>query len=97
MTEHLQPIDLDTRPDLQRVIDQVATTRQARRLQRNGEDVAIISPAPSAKRTRSRGRPLTGDDPLFGLIGIGHSDSAGDISANKHAYLAEGYRKRHHR
>jgi hypothetical protein len=31
---------------------------------------------------------VTGDAPLFQAIGIGHSGK-GDISANKHAYLAE--------
>jgi hypothetical protein len=33
-------------------------------------------------------------DPLWNLVGIGHS-GLGDVSANKHQYLAEGYL--HHR
>jgi hypothetical protein len=35
---------------------------------------------------------LTTDDPLFDLIGIGHSGGPGDVSANKQRYLAEAYR-----
>ena|SRR5437762_11961845 len=46
----------------------------------------------SLKRDRRRhGKPIAADDPLSRLIGIGRSDGPGDISANKHRYLAEAY------
>jgi hypothetical protein len=44
---------------------------------------------PVAKRS-VRGKPTSADDPLWKLVGIGHSGK-GDISANKHQYLADAY------
>jgi hypothetical protein len=44
---------------------------------------------PVAKRS-VRGTPTSADDPLWKLVGIGHSGK-GDISENKHKYLAEAY------
>jgi hypothetical protein len=35
---------------------------------------------------------LSKDDPLFGLIGIGHSGIPGGVSGKKHEYLARAYR-----
>ncbi|MGD9892089.1 MAG: DUF433 domain-containing protein [Dehalococcoidia bacterium] len=40
-------------------------------------------------RSRRGRRVLSADDPMFDLVGIGHSDGPGDVSANKHRYLAE--------
>jgi excisionase family DNA binding protein len=51
-----------------------------------------VEPSQSSNKNRQRrGKPITADDPLFRLIGIGSSDGSGDISANKHKYLAEAY------
>ncbi|HZC00327.1 MAG TPA: hypothetical protein VE844_02885, partial [Gammaproteobacteria bacterium] len=59
-------------------------------LQQDSEDVALLTPiTPVAKRS-VRGKPTTADDPLWKLIGIGHSGK-GDVSENKHKYLAEAY------
>lgn len=35
------------------------------------------------------GRPITEDDPLWRLVGIGESDGSNDVASNKHKYLAE--------
>src|ERR1700730_1815404 len=53
-------------------------------------DPVEASRSPTKSR-RGRGKPITADDPLFRLIGIGRSEGAGDVSANKHKYLAEAY------
>ena len=93
MTEQLQPIDLNTRPDLLAVVDEVVTTRHPRQLQRNGENVAEINPvAQRRRRSPSKARPVTRDDPLFGLIGIGNSGGS-NVAQHKHEYLAEAYRE----
>ena len=44
--------------------------------------------AQRATRHRRREQPLTTDDSLFRLIGLGQSATS-DVSANKHHYLAE--------
>jgi uncharacterized protein (DUF433 family) len=49
-----------------------------------------VSPKPPKKRSQAKAQPVTSDDALFRLIGIGHSGK-GDISENKHKYLAEAY------
>lgn len=55
-------------------------------------DRAVLTPAsPTARRRR---RVLRADDPLFDLVGIGRSGGPGDVSANKHRYLAEAARAR---
>src|SRR3990172_4171341 len=38
-----------------------------------------------------RGGVFTKEDPLWRLVGIGHSEGPGDVSENKHKYLAEAY------
>src|SRR5262252_1853250 len=45
-----------------------------------------VSPSLPKKRTKTRGKPVNADDPLWKLVGIGHSGK-GDISANTHKYL----------
>lgn len=88
-------IDITTIPELVDLVDEVRRTRQPRILRRGKEDVALLTPLPAAaapKRRRARDRVLTADDPMFDLIGIGSSGGAGDVSANKHRYLAEAYR-----
>ena len=58
----------------------------------------MLVPVSKAKiriRKRSqRVRPVTRDDSLFRLIGIGKSDIGGDGSERKHEILARAYRPR---
>ena len=92
MANESQPIDITTIPELAHLVDEVQRTRRSRVIRRADEVVAVLSPvAPAPKKRRTRGRVLTEDDPLFALIGIGHSGGPGDVSANKHRYLAEAY------
>jgi len=60
------------------------------------EDLARLTeldaaPLPAPKR-RGRAQPVTEDDALFELIGIGDSGIPGGVSGKKHAYLARSYR-----
>ena len=92
MAERFQPIDLSSGPDLLRLVDEVVTTRKALRLQRDGQDVAVINPArPFAGRMRRRQIPLNHDDALWGIVGLIADDGPADVSSNKHRYLAEAY------
>jgi hypothetical protein len=53
-------------------------------------DVAELTPLKPRVKRSVRGKPVTADDPLWKLVGIGHSVK-GDISENKHKYLVEAY------
>ncbi len=85
MARELEPIDISHTPELLRLAEDVQRTRRPRLLRRDTEDLVVVSPAPQPRRPR--GRVLTEDDPLFGLIGIGDSGIPGGISANKHEAL----------
>src|SRR5688572_1891509 len=76
---------LATHPDLTRD-DVQACLAYAKDLV-TGEEVF---PQPPKKRSQTKAQPVTSEDARFRLIGIGHSGK-GDISANKHQYLAEAY------
>jgi hypothetical protein len=94
MTEQLQPIDLNTRPDLLPVVEEVEATRTPRHLQRNGQDVVVLQPA-KPERRRSRHKQFSLDDSLFNIVGMARSEGPGDVATNHDKYLAEAYLNRH--
>jgi excisionase family DNA binding protein len=49
------------------------------------------APVRRASRSRLKGRPMTPDDPLFGLIGIVNDPGSAWVSEDKHRALAEAY------
>ena len=91
MAHELEPFDISDTSDFLRLAEEVHRTRTPRLVRRDNEDLVVVSPAPRAVKRRKT-RPLTEDDPLFGLVGIGRSGGSGDVSTNKHQYLAEAYR-----
>jgi hypothetical protein len=50
----------------------------------------MLTPITPVVKRSVRGKPTSADDPLWKLVGIGHSGK-GDISENTHQYLAEAY------
>lgn len=76
-------VDIRGRSGLVRQAEPARTSGEARILRRNGEDNAALTPSP---------RPVTRDDALFRLIGIGKSGIPGGVSEKKHTLLAEAYR-----
>jgi hypothetical protein len=86
----LKRTDISNIPELPIMAQEVRSTNEPRILQQESKDLAMHTPIkPMAKRS-VRGKPTTADDPLWKLIGIGHSGK-GDISENTHQYLAEAY------
>jgi hypothetical protein len=83
-------IDISRIPELLHLAHEVRSTNEPRILQQDSEDVAMLTPITPVAKRRVRGKPTSADDPLWKLIGIGHSGK-GDISENKHKYLAEAY------
>ena len=90
MAKEPKHIDISHIPELQKLVHEVRQTNEPTILREEREDVAKLTPIkPKAKRG-ARGKPTTADDPLWNLVGLGHSGK-GDVSANKHTYLAEAY------
>ena len=90
MAKEPRHIDISSIPELQKLVHEVRQTNEPTILREEHEDVAKLTPLKPAAKKRVRSKPTTADDPLWKLVGIGHSGK-GDVSANKHTYLAEAY------
>jgi hypothetical protein len=90
MTQERIPVDISNEPSLMRLAREAMDHGISFVLQDGDEDVAILSPA---RKTRKRGaRPLTEDDPLFRLVGMGRSGVPGGVSGKKHEALLRAKR-----
>lgn len=94
MTKGLKRIDISAIPELLSIATEVRRTNEPRILKQDSEDLAILAPIKPPSTRNTRGKPVTKDDPLWNLVGIGHS-GRDDISTNKHKYLAEAYLRHH--
>jgi hypothetical protein len=90
MAKETKHIDVSRIPALVKLAQEVRSTNEPAVLQQEREDLAMLTPIKPVAKRSVRGKPTSGDDPLWKLVGIGHSGS-GDISENKHQYLAEAY------
>ena len=90
MAKEPRHIDISSIPELQKLVHEVQQTNEPAILREEREDVAKLTPLKPAAKKRVRSKPTTADDPLWKLVGIGHSGK-GDVSANKHTYLADAY------
>jgi hypothetical protein len=92
MAEELRSIDVSEAPDLLALAEEVKRSGVPRLLRTDQEELAILVPVPKATKKRSRrARPLTREDSLFRLIGIGASETESDASERKHEILARAY------
>lgn len=89
MPQRPEPLEVGGSPDLLKLAEEVQRTGAPRLLQRDGEDIAVISPAKRARSRRAGAMRL--DDPFLTLVGVGHSVIPGAVSENKHEYLAKAY------
>jgi hypothetical protein len=85
-------IDISRIPELLHMAQEVRRTNESRILQQEREDLAILSPILPKKQSKTKAQPVTSDDALFRLIGIGKSGIPGGVSGKKHEYLARDYR-----
>src|SRR5215210_4689494 len=90
--KELKPVDVTTTPELLRLAREVARSGVPVMLKTDQEDLAVLTPAAKPKLRSGRAKPLTEDDPLFSLIGIGRSETPGGMSDRKHEALARAYR-----
>jgi hypothetical protein len=85
-------IDITNLPELARIAQEVRDTNEPCILRQGDEDLAVLMPARSTKKKRRRTQPVTHDDAIFRLVGIGRSGIPGGVSDKKHEYLARAYR-----
>src|SRR5215213_5528636 len=90
--KELKPVDITSTPEVLRLAQEVARSGVPLMLRTDQEDLAVLTPAAKPKRRSGRAKPVTKDDPLFSLIGIGRSQTPGGMSARKHEALARAYR-----
>ena len=90
MAKEPRHIDISRIPELPKLVQEVRQTNEPSILREESEDVAMLTPLKPVTKRGVRSKPTTADDPLWKLVGIGHSGK-GDISANKHKYLADAY------
>lgn len=95
MPEQLQAINIADVPALRELVAEVTRTRKRRSPSVDGEDVTLILEPSKPRRSPSRARPVTRDDALYHLVGIGKSDTPSNAAEHKHEALAEAYRKLH--
>jgi hypothetical protein len=94
MAKEPKRIDISRIPELLSMAQEVRATNKPAVLQQESEDLALLSPVRPKKRSKTTAQPVTSDDALFRLIGIGKSGIPGGISGKKHEYLARAYRPR---
>ena len=94
MAKEPRHINISSIPELLKLVQEVRSTNEPSILRQESEDVALLSPVPAKKRAKIKAKPVTGDDALFRLIGIGRSGIPGGVSGKKPEYLARAYRPR---
>ena len=87
-------IDISNIPELLSIAQEVRSTNESAVLQQESEDLALLSPILPKKRSQTKAQPVTSDDALFRLIGLGKSGIPGGVSGKRHEYLARAYRPR---
>jgi len=105
MEAKVKRTEVSNLPDALHLAEEVQKTKQAQILEREGHELAILSPIlPRSTRTRRAGgarKAANPNDWLLRLIGIADdsesADGPTDVSSNKYKYLAEAlYSKSHH-
>jgi hypothetical protein len=97
MEAKVKRTEVSNLPDALRLAEEVQKTQQAQILERDGHELAILSPilprSTRTRRARAAQKATNPNDWLLRLIGIaddsGSPDGPTDVSSNKHEYLAE--------
>jgi hypothetical protein len=92
--EH-EPVEIDDKPELRRLVEDVEATGRPRVLCRNGKAVAIVRPLADEDEEPGDHRTTSEDDPLWRIVGAVTSGSPSDVARNKYKYLAEAYADNH--
>ena len=82
-------IDISSNPELLRLVREMQASDQVLSLRDADREVAVLTPARPASRSRRKGRPTSEDDPIWEIVGMIDGEGPGDVSENVDAYLAE--------
>ncbi len=91
MARKLKAVDVANVPELLSIAEKVRESGEPCVLQRNGDQIAILSPVPVAPRRERKSGIVTRNDPLWNIVGMASSEGPGDVARNKRKYLAEAY------
>ncbi len=91
----MKAVDIGSMPELVRLAEEVRQSGEPLVLQENARPVAILRPIRYRRNMSHKPCPVTRDDPLFQLVGIGQSAIPGGISEKKHEYLLRAHRSTH--
>lgn len=94
MAQERTPIEISQVPQLAQLVADLRRGARQVVLQEHGEDVAVLRVLETDSIRRMQGIPVTAEDPLWNIVGIGCSGGPGDVSRNKYKYLAEAYAPR---
>ena len=94
MAKEPKYIDISSIPELLKLVHEVRQTNEPTILREERQDVALLSPVSAKKRAKTKAKPVTSEDALFRLIGIGKSGIPGGVSGKKREHLARAYRPR---
>jgi len=64
-------------------------------LQRDREDIALLTPVRDGEEPVLAGQPFTMDNPLWDLVGVSESEGATNVSNYKHKHIADAYADLH--
>ncbi len=87
MNKKARRVEIAEGYDLVKLAEEVRISGEPVLLTKSGESLAMLAPVPRRSQSSARGTPLTEDDPLFGLIGIGRSGTTGGLSEKKHSVV----------
>jgi hypothetical protein len=100
MHEEAISVDVSNSAELLRLAEEVHTSGTPRLLRRGDEPLAVLTPAlaeaPPKLRRRRRRKPGKPRHWLYNIVGIVDTPGPGDISENKHKYLAQAYYEKSH-
>ncbi len=91
MVKELKRIDISGIPELLSIAEEVRRSNEPRVLKQDSEDLAILTPIKPVTKRTTKGKPTSEDDSLWNIVGMGKSEEATDVAANKHRYLAQAY------
>ncbi len=90
----VKTVDVTDQPDLLRLAREVQNSHESRLLMNESEELAMLVPLEAPRRRRKSGI-VTKKDSLWNIVGLGASEGPGDVSENKHKYLADAYADLH--
>jgi hypothetical protein len=91
MAKESKRIDISNIPELLSIAHEVQRTNEPRILKQDSEDLAVLTPIKPVAKRGIKGKPTRADDPLWDIVGIGETEEATDVAANKYKYLADAY------